>query len=89
MEAVRARFRDRVHHASAVLSILGIEAVRDQPELLDGIEVRNQTGTLISAFANVSVIYQNAFAVSRWPLTETLPADKSPRPACPAESSLT
>jgi hypothetical protein len=41
MKAVRARLGDGINNRAAKLPIFGVEAVGDQPELLDGIEIGN------------------------------------------------
>jgi hypothetical protein len=58
MEAVGARLGDGIHHRAAELSVLRVEAVRNQTKFLNRIEIRNQTGTQISPFADVAPVHQ-------------------------------
>ena len=58
MKAVGARLRDRVHHRAAEFSVFRVEAVGDEPEFLDGIKIRNQTGPEVSSFADIAAIHQ-------------------------------
>ena len=58
MHAVRTRFRDRIHHAAAEPPVLGVEAICDQPEFSNRIEVGNKTCAQVSSFADVTAIHQ-------------------------------
>ncbi len=73
MKAVCAGFRDRVHDAAAELAVFGIEAVGDQAEFLNGIQVRNQSRPLFLPSLTSPPFTRKAFAVSRWPLTDIFP----------------
>ena len=58
VEAVRARLGDGIHHGAAELSVFGIEAVGDKAELLDGIEIRNQTRAQVAPLADIAAVHQ-------------------------------
>ena len=58
VEAVGARLGDGIHHGAAELSVFRVKAVGDKTELLDGVEVRNQTCTEVSSLADVAPVHQ-------------------------------
>ena len=58
METVGAGLGDGVHHRAAEAAVLGVEAVRDQPELSHRIDVRNDRRSHVAALADVASIHQ-------------------------------
>ena len=56
METVGSGLGDGVHDATAELAIFRVEAVGDEAEFLDGIDVGNKAGAVVAAFAYIAAI---------------------------------
>ena len=60
MKRVAAGFGDDVHHPAVVVSILGVEVVGENTELLDGIQVRNDRGSAVHVLLHVDGIHHES-----------------------------
>ena len=58
VKAVGAGLGDGIDHRTAEFSVFGIEAVGNQAELLDGIQVGNQSCAEVTSLADVSAVHQ-------------------------------
>src|ERR1700722_2214085 len=56
MESVGAGFRNGIDYRAAELTVLGVEAIGDEAEFFDGVEVGNQARTEVAAFADVAAV---------------------------------
>src|SRR5258708_32749456 len=58
VKVVGAGLGDGIHYRAPEFSVFGVNTVGDQPKFLDGIQVGNQSGTHVAAFADVAAVHQ-------------------------------
>src|ERR1700730_3826386 len=58
VKTVGAGLSDSVHDCAAELAIFGIEAIGNQPEFRNRVEVGNETRAQVAAFADIASVHQ-------------------------------
>src|SRR5580692_5528313 len=60
VKSVGARLSNGIDDRAAEFPIFGVEAVGDQAEFLNGVQVGNQTCSKVAPLADVSAVYQES-----------------------------
>src|SRR5206468_7661172 len=58
VNAVGSRLGDGIHHSATEFAVFGVEAVGDQPEFRDRIQIRDKARAQVSALTDVTAINQ-------------------------------